>query len=120
MNFILHRNRTLASKMGHSIEFKKGVPTHVPPECHEEALGMGAVPESELEDADQKDVPLTDEEKSEKLVAAIEAMVGRNQRDDFTAAGLPHSKALAGIVGFPVDASQRDAAWAKFQAKEAE
>ena len=36
MKFTLNRDRVHASVLGLSVEFKKGVPTHVPPELYAE------------------------------------------------------------------------------------
>ena len=48
MRFQLHRNKVVASKFGHTIEFVKGQLVHVPKEAWEEVVAVGAVPESEL------------------------------------------------------------------------
>jgi hypothetical protein len=45
MNFILNRDRTVVSTLGHSVEFKKGVPTYVPPVLYAEVSAVGAMPE---------------------------------------------------------------------------
>ena len=48
MKFTLNRDRVHASVLGLSVEFKKGVPTHVPPELYAEVQAVGAVPEDEM------------------------------------------------------------------------
>lgn len=48
MKFTLNRDRVHASVLGLSVEFKKGVPTHVPPELYAEVQAIGAVPEDEI------------------------------------------------------------------------
>ena len=46
MKFTLNRDRVHASVLGLSVEFKKGVPTHVPPELYAEVQAFGAVPDA--------------------------------------------------------------------------
>ena len=48
MKFTLNRDRVHASVLGLSVEFKKGVPTHVPPELYAEVQAFGAVPDDEI------------------------------------------------------------------------
>ena len=50
MKFTLNRDRVHASVLGLSVEFRKGVPTHVPPELYAEVQAIGAVPDDEIED----------------------------------------------------------------------
>ena len=48
MEFVLNRNKTVSSTKGHTIEFIKDVPTHVPAEMHSEVMAIGAIPTDEL------------------------------------------------------------------------
>lgn len=115
MKFTMSRDRTVVSKFGRAIEFVKGEPTHVPEMCYEEVMAAGGVPEDELPVPDVTDTTPTGAARTEAIVAAIKAMVLRGAREDFTAAGAPHAAALSAAVGFPVDAKERDAAWALAQ-----
>ena len=47
MKFIFYRDKVVATTMGHVIGFKKGEPTHVPPECIKEVIAAGGMPEDE-------------------------------------------------------------------------
>lgn len=117
MNFILNRNRILATTKGHTIEFKKNEPTHVPPECHEEALAIGAQPETEIEEKAETGPrrPDTAEQVEAQVFAAFEKLMLSNGREEFTAGGAPHPKAVSTILGWKLDAKERDTLWTKFQ-----
>lgn len=122
MKFVLNRNYVLASVMGHSIRFEKGVPTHVPSECHREAVAIGAISEEEIEMEDKKpeDVqePTDPEVRRKAVFGAFEQLVLRNSRDDFTAGGAPHGKAIKAILGWALNNRDRDALWQEFQTAE--
>lgn len=116
MNFTMSRDRTVATSKGHSIEFKKGVPTHVPYECREEVMAVGAVPEGEIDEAltPKPETPVG-EDREAIVMAAIEAIVLRNNPKEFTAGGAPHIKTLERELGFDIDVHERDALWDKFR-----
>lgn len=117
MEFVMLRDRTVASVYGHTIEFKKGVPTHVPPMLYAEVLAAGGVTKDEIpeEDASKIVEPTEPHVRSEKVQAAIAALVERAKREDFTANGAPHPKALSAELGWPIAAKERDVEWALFQ-----
>lgn len=118
MNFIFHRDKVVASTSGHVIGFKKGEPTHVPPEAVKDVISAGGIPEDEDFDPDEKPegpVEPTDPiERQKAIFAAFETIVKRGRREDSTAGGTPHQKALAAELGWPVPAKERDAAWVAF------
>lgn len=118
MNFILNRDRVVASLCGRSVEFKKGVPTYVPPAMHKDVIAIGAVPEDELPDDEKKAPEMTAEERKAKITEAMKTMLAENKREDFTATGIPHNKALSTRVGFAVDARERDAVWGELNKAE--
>ena len=116
MKFIMSRNRTVATTKGHSIEFLKGVPTHVPYECREEVMAAGGVPETDVdEDPTPKPDTPAGEDREAIILAAIEAIVLRNNPKEFTAGGAPHIKTLERELGFDVDVHERDDLWDKFR-----
>jgi hypothetical protein len=45
MKFTMAADKTVSTKLGHSIKFEKGVATHVPKECWRDVQQAGAVPE---------------------------------------------------------------------------
>lgn len=115
MKFTLHANRVVAFTSGHAIEFKKGVPTHVPKELWKQVQAIGAIPEEIMEEDDAKVVPeVTGEERREKLLKAMEELADTNIREDFTGNGSPSIPALKAKTGIVVDAKERDALWIEY------
>lgn len=117
MRFMLHKDKVVATPHGHTIDFKKGVLTHVPKEAWAAVTAVGAIPESELpEDEVQKnDEPADPGERKEQIFAAFTQLVEKNERESFTGTGAPTGKAVSDIVGFSVDAKERDTLWAEFR-----
>lgn len=117
MNFILSRDRVYSSTMGHSIDFKKGVPTFVPPALYAEVQAIGAIPEEELPEpiAPVSSEPTDPNKRAEEILAGIEALVERNAREDFAASGAPHVRALNVILGWKPTPQERDQLWARYQ-----
>lgn len=111
MKFTLNRNLTLASTSGHAIVFVKDEPIFVPPPMYKEVKALGAIPqEDEPEVAvDTKDkTPQDPDERASQIKGAIEALTLRNRREDFTAGGAAHQKALAEYLGWTPTAKERD------------
>jgi hypothetical protein len=117
MLFTMNRDRIVVSTSGHAIEFKKGEPTHVPPEMYDLVQEQGAVTEEDIVSSAPPagTAPTSESDRQEMLLMAIETIVTRNRREDFTASGAPHGKALFAELGWKIDNRERDAAWAKFQ-----
>lgn len=124
MKFVMHRNRTICSTSGHAIEFKKGELTHVPPAMYEEVMAAGAVPEEELDlepkAGDEVVEPMEPKARQAAIFAAFEKITLRGQREDFTASGAPHAKALSNILGWTIQNKERDAVWTAFKTREEE
>ena len=80
MKFTLHRDRIVPTTRGHFIEFKKGEPTYVPPDCYDEVIAIGAVPEEELVEPERPaDSEPTDPiARRSALFDAFDAIVLRN------------------------------------------
>jgi len=116
MKFVLNRNKVITSTLGHSIEFRKGELTHVPKEMWNDVIAVGAVPETEIEEVEEKKAPvLTGPERKEMIFAAFTVLVEKNEREAFTGNGSPHIRSVADVTGFPVDAKERDTMWAEFR-----
>lgn len=115
MKFTLNRNHVLATTSGHSIEFKKDEPTHVPPHLYREVQAIGALPEEDLpeDDGPKDDSPASPEERAKAIQDAMVEIVERGVREDFTATGAPHTKALGRILGWAVTSQERDIQWAE-------
>lgn len=118
MRFMLPRNRTISSTCGISIEFKKGEFHLVPPAMYQEVIAAGGVPEEEIPEDEQPKTnsPAVLEEREAAMMKAFEAIVTRNNREDFTAGGAPHNAVLSRELGWAVNVKERDSAWVKFLA----
>lgn len=117
MKFVMNRSRNV-SGFGHSVDFVRGVPTHVPPELYREVLAVGGTPEEEVDVDPAKPVgpsePSDPLAREAALFEAFELLALANKRGSFTAGGLPHPKALKDLLGWDVPNAERDTAWAKF------
>ena len=121
MKFTLNRDKVVSTDRGHTIEFKKGVPTHVPHAATAAVLAVGAVPETELPEelvAETKE-PSDPAKRHAYILDTMKAMAEMNERDEFTGNGLPQLTALIGHLGFKIDVTERDAVWREFQQSKA-
>jgi len=106
---VLNRDYMLATTKGHMIAFKKNVPVYVPPVVYADAIAIGARPEDGSDpnvlgdESSGKVVPMDTAERGVRILAALERIVARNERKDFTAAGSPSVRAVEHEVGFDVD-----------------
>lgn len=115
ISMVLNRNMTLSTTMGHVIRFVKDKPINVPSICRAAAAEIGAVPTDGKpvgeEDAPKK-LPVIDHaERREKILEAIELLVERNERGDFTAAGVPSVSPVNSLLDFRADAKEIALAW---------
>lgn len=116
-DFILNRNHRLISKTGHTVQFVKGEPVYVPPECKSEAIAIGAQPvdgDTSVLPDEEVVVELTAEERQEQLLKAFKTLQARNERGDFTGQGLPAIPALKKIVEFSPDKKEVETLWTHF------
>ena len=107
-DYVLNRNYTHRSLLGHSVEFKKGEPVFVPPILEKEVVAIGAQRvdgenPAVVEEVKKAEEVLSDEQRKEELYAAFDLIVERNNSGDFTAQGIPTVKAVEKIVSFNVD-----------------
>jgi hypothetical protein len=119
---VLNRTYVLSTLKGHSVGFIKGVPTHVPPSVFAEAIAIGATPvdgsdPNILEDEAKDHAPADPADRNPLILAAIEKLVDRNERDDFTAAGSPTVSAVSAAVGFKVQAREIANVWQMYHDK---
>lgn len=123
--YVLNRNYTHRSLMGHTISFEKGQPTYVPPECEKEVVAFGADrvvgdnPDVLPEDVVVEEVPQGSDREA-MLNAAFEQIEARNDTKDFTAQGVPTIKAVEKIVGFNVEKAEVLDAWREYRVAKAE
>jgi hypothetical protein len=126
MNMTLNRDYVLATNKGHSIAFKKDVPTHVPGIVYQNAIAIGAVPSdgdapNVLPPEDDEAPPITDaDDRTKHIMGAIEKLVARNERGDFTAAGAPAVDAVFDLTGFRAQAKEIAVVWQAYRDAKAE
>lgn len=120
--YVLNKDFVHHSTLGHSIGFKKGVPTFVPKICEREVMRFGAeLAEAgdapDLLDAPTNDVPvpMEAEDRRELIEEAFAEIVAKNDSGDFTAAQVPRVPAVEKIVGFDVDVKEVNALWAEYK-----
>lgn len=109
--FVLNRDLHLPSTSGHAVEFKKGEPVFVPTPMHREVLALGAerTEAAPVETIETKDkTPQDPAERAKQIEDAIRALTLRNKREDFTAGGTAHLKALAEYLGWTPSGKERD------------
>lgn len=124
-NYVLNRNYTLRSVMGHTINFTKGAPTYVPPLVEKEVVAIGG----EREDGKTLDPLIIPQggaqgvdpgERRSSILSAFELIVDKNDPKDFTGQGSPSVKAVERIVEFDTDRSEIAGLWAEFRASRVE
>lgn len=127
MRFISNRSVIVrSSKIGQSVEFKKGVPTRVPPGMHEEVMEKGIIPvnddgtavdpETIEVVAPPKPVLLAPEDgtvRAKHIAEVLKAIVARNHPVDFTAGGTPSASAVTAALGWKVDQKEVRMVWEK-------
>jgi hypothetical protein len=113
--FTLHRNFLLRTTKGHTVRFTKDQPTYVPPACVEDAVAIGAQAVNEADGdvlgAEPQEIILTAAERKQKIREAIEVMMRRQERSDFTGNGMPNAKKIMALAGFEVNSKERDSVW---------
>jgi len=127
VKFIANRNVIVrSSRIGQSVEFKKGVATRVPPGMHEEVMEKGLVPvnddgsaidaENTETVAPEKPVLLAPEdgaERAKRILGVFKSLVARNNSTDFTAGGTPSAASVTSALGWKVDQKEVRQVWEK-------
>jgi hypothetical protein len=121
---VLNRSLVLRTTTGHAIQFIKGRPTYVPRAAYSDALAIGAAPvdgeEVDLSKPEAANAAPADAAERNKLIMdAIELLIARNEREDFTAAGVPNIRAVGKEVGFNVSAREIAAMMQEYHNKKA-
>lgn len=123
MSKLMHSpiNRVLASTRGHVIRFRRGKETRVPDSVVEEAMAFGATIVTEDAPADE---PTTEEptgddaqkvaertvSRKEAIYEAVDQILVKNDKADFTAANKPKVSAVKDRTDFSVERSEIDEA----------
>jgi hypothetical protein len=122
--YTLHKNFILRTTKGHSVRFEKGKPINVPGTIVAEALAIGAQPVDPADHPDNQQeievVPMTAQERKNKVFEAFTTMGNRSERLDFTASGVPNAKRMPVLLGFDITSRERDDYWKEFHAIEME
>ena len=117
MMFKLNRDQTVSGTVGHTIEFKKGEATHVPPDMYTAVLSIGAEPlegVDEKEDKKKAPPPMDVAERRKQLLTGMEVLANENDSKKFTGTGMPQLKALKDVLGFEVDQAEVKTVWAEY------
>lgn len=119
-NFVLNRDYTLRSLSGLSVRFVKGEPVFVPQPLEKEAVAIGATCiDGEIDvlgEPVEEVVEPAGEERTLKLFDAFKTLSERNDREDFTAQGMPATRAVQALVGFKPDRAEISLAWDEYRA----
>lgn len=106
----LNRDYRLATTLGHVIVFKKDEEIEVPDTIVRAAIDIGAefCDEGAREEVFKEPeagpaTPVVPAERQDAIQAAIDTIIERNSRDDFTATGNPKLKAVQDETGFKLD-----------------
>ena len=119
--YVLNRDFVLRTTMAHTIAFKKGEPTWVPPIIEKEAIAIGA----ERADNGKTDIlvpeangksQMTFEELREALFTAFDLLVEKNESDDFTAQGVPKVAVVEKMIETDIDRKELVEAWTEYRA----
>jgi hypothetical protein len=115
---VMYRNYKAITRMGYVFDFKKGQPQEVPERVVDDLMAMGAAPvqpEGSLEKPDPiapSPVPKAGAPaRHNKLVEVCKALAKMNDREDFTAAGVPRVGRVKDLAGFSVDKNEVFEAW---------
>lgn len=123
--FVTNRDVIVTSIQGYSIEFLKGVPTHVPRSMHEEVMEKGAVAcddKGEVLALDKQPervepkvfvAPEAQEERDDKILEVMRELVKRNNSADFSAGGVPTSAAVSASLHWHADQNEVSKVWRK-------
>lgn len=120
----LNRNYVLATTKGHTLAFRAGEPAYVPPSVYLDAVAIGAVAADgaapAIVDPDVPHIPSAPAERDPLIDKAILALVARNDREDFNAAGTPTVVSVSEQVGFKIQAKEIALRWQAYHDKKAE
>lgn len=124
--YVLNRNYTHRSTLGHIVNFVKGQPVYVPPVLEREVAMFGAEPVDGVkpdvlgDEAPALPVAPAGTERKAQILVAFKQLEARNQRGDFTGQGRPNLAVLKDLLGFEVITRERDEVWEEYMKAKAE
>jgi len=110
---VANRDVRVASLSGHVILFKEGEITPVARSAVEDCMKVGVIlaPGETLGTPQPQSAAPGGAERLTSIRDATQAVLSRNERDDFGAAGRPTARAIDLRTGFKTDAGERDTVW---------
>lgn len=110
---IANRDVRVASLSGHVILFKEGKVTPVARAAVEDCMKVGVIlaPGETLDTSKPQSPVPGGPERLASIREATQAVLARNERDDFGAAGRPTARAIDLRCGFKTDNAERDTVW---------
>lgn len=124
MKFVSNRDLWFNSKMGHILQFIKGVPMDVPRPLHAAVMEKGILPvedDGSAIDPEKTEVgvpetkivlaPEDQMERDDKILEVIKAIIVRNNPKDFTGGGQPSAAAISASLGWKVDQVEVRKVW---------
>lgn len=117
--YTLHRNYLHSSTLG-VVSFVKGEETMVPPILEREIIAIGGRrvegDSPDVLDAEKAaPIPLSFDERRDKIFTAFKLLVETNESKDFTAAGVPTVSAVNKLTGLDADRAEVVELWAEFR-----
>lgn len=113
------RDYTLRTTLGHIIFFEANKATPVPESAYQEALAKNIlpteVPDGEKPNFDMAGGRVTGPLKDALVFEAIQALVKRNNSEDFTGGGMPKAIALTRESGVDVSAQETSKYWDRYK-----
>lgn len=130
------KTKTIASLRGHAIEFPgKGSVTqdeapkgalvaegivyvHVPVAVQGEVAQQGMLPESEIEEVDEKPGPVKPEDSAklqEAAFGAFDALINAGDRESFGGNANPKPAAVQKVLGYALTTNEVKDLWAKYR-----
>lgn len=115
MKLVAPSDRIVVTSTGHTYKFIKDEPIDVAYVAVKSCLLAGCYAavgeEIPAEKKEEPQVQLLGPDRDEAIKEAMNKLVSRNGREDFTGTGKPDLKALAGLLNFQIDARERDTHW---------
>lgn len=118
MKMVMNRDLVHVSDAGLSFRFQKDIPMEIPKRLVAGVMAIGGVMADDAETnasakADIQQAQVDADNRTPAIEAAIQVLLKRNQRGDFTAGGKPNLNALAKETGFTIGAEELDPIWQK-------
>lgn len=117
VEMVLNRTTVLSSTLGHMINFEKDVPINIPQILVSAAAQMGAVPTDDaidpfkVEEEEKVPQPVDPGTRLLDIRAVVDAIVEKNDINEFTANGTPKVAAVSARTGYKVDRTEINIVW---------